>query len=150
MVELAVFVCVGLGMVGGDYCGDNRIGRSAADYVKMVRTHHARTDGVLKALLGDTEEQVCYAPVAAVVAAVVVIAMQVTATAMQLVPDIVKNGRGKERLLEMKVRFARDHRTPRSTSRLASHTLAQGLRPETPFDKVEQLRQAPLPPQHDL
>jgi hypothetical protein len=74
-VESAVLVCVGLGMVGGDCCGDNCIGRSAADYVKMVRTHHARTDGVLKALLGDTEEQVCSAPVAAVVAAVVVIAM---------------------------------------------------------------------------
>jgi hypothetical protein len=69
---------------------------------------------------------------------------------MQLVPDIVKNGRGKERLLEMKVRVARDHRMPRSTSRHASRTLAQGLRPETPFDKVEQLRQPPLPPQHDL
>jgi hypothetical protein len=148
MVEFAVHVCMGVGMVGGDHCGDNCIGRSAADYVKMVRSHHARTDGVLKALLGDTEEQVCSAPIAAAAAAaaavVVVIAFQVTATAMQLVPDIVKNGRGKERLLEMKVG------TPRCTSRHASRALAQGLRPETPFDKVEQLRQTPLSPQHDL
>ncbi len=74
--------------------------RPPADYVKMVRVHHARTDGVLKALLGDTEEQVL-------------------ATAQQLVPDIVKGAKGRERLLEMK-----------------------GLRPETPFDKVEQLREA--------
>ena len=152
-MEFAVHVCMGLGMVGGDHCGDNCIGRSAADYVKMVRAHHARTDGVLKALLGDTEEQVCSAPIAAAAAAaaaVVVIAFQVTATAMQLVPDIVKNGRGKERLLEMKVGNARDHRVPRCTSRHASRALAQGLRPETPFDKVEQLRQTPLSPQHDV
>jgi hypothetical protein len=74
--------------------------RPPPDYVKMVRVHHARTDGALKALLGDTEEQVL-------------------ATALQLVPDLVKGGRGRERLLEMK-----------------------GLRPETPFDKVEQLREA--------
>ena len=123
----------------------------------MVRAHHARTDGVLKALLGDTEAQGCSAPTAAAVAAaaavvvvVLVIAFQVTATAMQLVPDIVKNGRGKERLLEMKVGTARDHRVPRCTSRHASRSLTQGLRPETPFDKVEQLRQTPLSPQHDL
>ena len=148
MVEFAVHVFFyGVGRVGGDHCGDNSIGRSAADYVKRVRAHHARTDGVLKALLGDTEEQVCSAPIAAAAAAAaaaVVIAFQVTATAMQLVPDIVKNGRGKERLLEMKVG------TPRCTSRHASRALAQGLRPETPFDKVEQLRQTPLSPQHDL
>ncbi len=80
--------------------GGGSTGRPPADYVKMVRVHHARTDGVLKALLGDTEEQVI-------------------ATAQQLVPDMVRGGRGRERLLEMK-----------------------GLRPETPFDKVEQLREA--------
>jgi hypothetical protein len=67
----------------------------------------------------------------------------VISTAKQLVPDIVKGLKMKERLLEMKVARALSTYSSRSCDlrqRVLFPRCSQGLRPETPLDAVEQLR----------